>query len=446
MEHVAEVVRRSRWILRALEWNDTRARYPNLWHEGMPCHVFAGARAAGRLRLGDLVAVFYPASSLHTARSERFVGLSRVIGLRMAVSSGSAWIDLSTEHRFDTPLAPSRQPPRVLLCCDPGWPAADVALFREVFDAAVAAGWAPDPEDRVETRTPESEPPIRQDDRPEPAPLPRPAARAGTRVFAGADYSGDMRDSRYGTWLALVELDGARLRVTRVEPTGRHGLEARLRNPDRQLMTAEAIGLDFPFGLPIGFAERLLGGPFPEDGWWGLARRLEKMTRPDFLVALQDYREAHGEPKRWTDEHARAFSPLHRVNPDLGPMTYHGVRMIAEDRSRYAIRPFESALGRRLLEVYPGALARTLRADGAVDEGRCGALLAALARLDWLPVEVTGAERGACLARRDALDAVLAARMAAAAVLTGEADRIPTELAPENADRVRVEGWIYGLP
>ena len=30
--------RRSRWMLRALEWNDPRARYPNLWVDGMPVH------------------------------------------------------------------------------------------------------------------------------------------------------------------------------------------------------------------------------------------------------------------------------------------------------------------------------------------------------------------------------------------------------------------------
>ena len=65
----------------------------------------------------------------------------------------------------------------------------------------------------------------------------------------------------------------------------------------------------------------------------------------------------------WNDEHAKAFSPLHRVNPDLGPMTFHGIRMIAKGRSRHALRPFESAKGRLLFEVYPGtfSLSRPLR-------------------------------------------------------------------------------------
>src|SRR5262249_38311347 len=151
-----------------------------------------------------------------------------------------------------------------------------------------------------------------------------------------------------------------RLRLLRLEPTGRAGLHARLRDSDAELRRAEACGLDFPFGLPVAFAEHLLGGPFPEEGWGALARRLEKMTPPEFLVAIQDFREAHGEPKRRTDERVDEFSPLHRVNPDLGPMTFHGIRMIAEERSRYAVRPFDTARGRALLEVYPGGSLRRL--------------------------------------------------------------------------------------
>ena len=42
-------------------------------------------------------------------------------------------------------------------------------------------------------------------------------------------------------------------------------------------------------------------------------------------------------------------------------------------------------------------------------------------------------------------EAVIAARCAAVAVLTAEANKTPEELAPEQAERVRKEGWIYGL-
>ena len=71
-----EIARRSRWMMRAMEWDDPRARYPNIWHEGMPRHIIAFERVVGRLRLGDLVAVFYPASQRHADRAEKFTGLS----------------------------------------------------------------------------------------------------------------------------------------------------------------------------------------------------------------------------------------------------------------------------------------------------------------------------------------------------------------------------------
>lgn len=442
-----------------MEWDEPRARYPNLWRDGMPAHVLAFERIGARLHLGDLIAVFYPESTRHPRRSNRFVGLSRVVGLRRAGAQGHAWIDLETAHRFDPPRRPSRAPRRVFMCCDPGWPEQDVALFREVFDAAIAAGWAPHAEELAEREeTPAARPgaepaqarvDVPEPDAPEEGPArnetasrpPEASAGNGERVFAGADYSGDMRDPREHTWLALVALSDDRLRVLRLAPTGRSGLQTALRDPDRELMRAEAIGLGFPFGLPVAFAESLLGGPFPEEGWWALARRLERMSWPEYLTALHDFRDSRGELQRLADEQAGTLSPLHRSDPDLGSRCYHGIRMIAEDRSRYAIRPFESAQGRALIEVNPHGSLRKIGVGGEPSKG----VIARLETLPFLPVALDDAARQRCLQRRDALDAVIAARCAAVATLTAEAEKTPEQLAPEQADRVRREGWVYGL-
>ena len=35
--------------------------------------------------------------------------------------------------------------------------------------------------------------------------------------------------------------------------------------------------------------QSLLGGAFPDEGWWALARRLERLTRPEFLVAVEEF-------------------------------------------------------------------------------------------------------------------------------------------------------------
>ena len=119
-----EIGKPTRWMIRAMEWDDPRARYPNIWHAGMPRHMLALERLAGRLRLGDLVAIYYPASSRHPERSERYLGLSRIIGLRRADMPGYAWIDVETAHRFHPPLALDAAPRRVFMCCDAGWPGA----------------------------------------------------------------------------------------------------------------------------------------------------------------------------------------------------------------------------------------------------------------------------------------------------------------------------------
>jgi hypothetical protein len=466
---------RSRWLMRAMEWNEPRARYPNQFRDDMPERLLLVDHHASRLRMGDLITLYYPPSERHPRRSDRFLGLSRVIGL-MRGHAGHTWVDVETAHRFDPPLKIEEQPRRVFLCCDAGWTGPEVRLFRKVFAAAVAAGYTPREGEREtdepvaaatprKEKTPAPEPTPADTSEPEPASAPRPAAptaaRAstaappqvapplpGARTFAGVDYSGDMRDPRGSTCLAIVELlEDDALRLYRLQATGRTGLQGLLRDPDASLMSAEAIGLDFPFGVPLPFAETLLAGPFPDEGWWALAKRFETLSRPDYLVALQEFREANGEVKRLTDEKANAFSPLHRVNPDLGPMTFHGIRMIAEDRSRYAVRPFEMAQGRLLLEVYPGATVRSFATGlrGRKGRQRLLGIVDELAALERWPLRIEAPLLDSCLASRDALDSVIAARSAAVAVLSGETERTAEELSPGEAARIRHEGWIYGV-
>jgi len=449
-----------------MEWNDVRARYPNVWHEGMPCQLLASDRVAQRLRLGDLIAIYYPASQRHAERSERFLGLSRVAGLRRAHAHGFGWVELETAHRFDPPIDLEQPPSRVFLCCDPGWPGPEVAMFARLFDAATVAGWQPNPDEIESAHSAGPEhlgerevgPPTAGEvaqaaaatDTPlpsgAPAQLDKELIEHG-RLFAGVDYSGDMRDPRDRTWLATVALQDDRLHVIRLEATGRAGLERYLRDPDRTLMNVEAIGMTFPFGLPLPFAESLLGGKFPEEGWWALAKKLERLTRPEYLIRIQEYREAQGEPKRLTDEKVDAPSPLYRLGPDLGSRSFHGIRMIAEDRSRYAMRPFESAQGKLLLEVHPEALFRRVLGDAQSEDERerLKSVVAALPALESLPLEIGDRFARDCRTRETALRAVVAARCTAIAVLTGEADKAPDELAPGEGDRVRREGWIYGV-
>lgn len=433
--------RHSRWMLRVLEWNDPKAKYPNLWHDGMPVHVLAFDTVAQRLRLGDLIAVYHPGGAAAAKKHGAFLGLSRVVGLRRSYSASQYWIDLETAHKLAEPLVPERSPRRVFLCCDPEWPGADVALFRQLFAAAVAAGWAPAPSELEEAG--EIRPVV-----PRPAPQPDPEPEEGGRLFCGVELGGGLHDRRQHTWIAVARLTGGDepvLKVVRLEATGRSGMASLLRSPDAGIMAAEGIGMAFPFGMPLPFVEAIQGGSYPEAGWWDLVHALEKLSYPDFLAKVQEFHQDQGDALRLTDQARSAGSPLRRDLPDLGSVTYHGMRMLAEGRSRYVVRPFESAEGHLLFEVRPPLQELGLDEASAGAAGKWApAIGERLAGLPTLPLILEGDALKACRSGPAALKAVLAARQTAAAVLSGEVARSPEELDAGEADRIRKEGWIYG--
>lgn len=423
-----DLTRRSRWMLRLVEWNDAKASHPHVWLNGMPLHVLALNRVAGRVRLGDLIAIYYPDSEQYPERANKFLGLSRVVGLRKSENPSHAWIDLETAHRIHKGLTLDQSPRLDFLCCDPEWPDLEVQLFQGVFDAAVADGWKPRSAEIADTVPEVSETADRD------------------RSFGGASYCGDMRDPQEETWLATVSLRDDRLRVTRLCATGRRGLQLYLTDPDQGLGPVEAVGLDFAFSFPVTFfgsAADEAGGK--RDGWL-METEIKTLSRPDFLERVHDFRQAQGDLKRFTDESAQAPSPLQRDDRDLSSMTYHGVRMLAEGRSGYVVRPFESAEGKPLLEVYPGGVLRKLgfiTPDGKLE--KLAKIVAKLGSLTHLPIDITPNFVQACKEKWSALDAVMAARTAASAMLSGEAQQAPEELAPDQAGQVRIEGWIYGM-
>jgi len=488
-----DTTRRSFWMLRVLEWNDPKAKYPNLWTDGLPSTVLVFDTIATRLRLGDLIAVFHPASSRHPARSERFVGLVRVAGLRRAERSARSdryWLDLDPAHRYRRPVDLGSAPRRVFLCCDPGWPETERAMFEKLHAIAMSERWSPlpgedfpaveagkpsvsdpIPDERSETAVvttpveasaaePPSEPAPADEPEPIAEPEPQPIAAldstpesapaevepSGTgepRWFGGVSWAGDRRDPRDGSWFALATFDGASMRVVRLEPTGRTGVQAYLRDPDRDLSRVEATGCAFPFGQPQAFVEHVVDGPFPEEGWWGVAKAFEHIGYTAYLRKVQEFRDRAGAVARYVDDRVGMASPLSRDHGDRASMSFHGIRMVAADRSRFAIRPFESAQGRLLLEVAPDTAIREFGLDGATRDA--GGLLDALASTGELPLVLDGPLRARCVKNLEAVRAVLAARCAARAVLSGETDKTPEELAPDAPEQVRREGWIYGV-
>ncbi|MBX9689524.1 MAG: DUF429 domain-containing protein, partial [Candidatus Obscuribacterales bacterium] len=185
------------------------------------------------------------------------------------------------------------------------------------------------------------------------------------RKIAGADCSGS-KELPNDTWLALGTLSGNKLELSSISKVGMHGLAGELnKTPD-----LSAVGLDCPFSLPVEFmnflAKELEQAEF--QSWQSMAEQVVFMPFDRFQDLAKTFKK---EVKRVTDKAscAQALSPLHRGNPSMIQMTYHGIRMLAGlDPKRFFVLPFQEAIekGAAVIEVYPRA---TLKCLGLPDTG-----------------------------------------------------------------------------
>ena len=269
----------------------------------------------------------------------------------------------------------------------------------------------------------------------------------------GIDFSGARGDRN--TWVAsghltargALQLDGAQM-------TPRQVVTELLSSVPSPVVA----GIDFPFSLPRPFAEFLTTDTLTTmpDVW----RALSELTLSDFIAARDAFVHRFGEPKRAGDEaHFReSFSPLHKVNPNMLPMTYYGIRMLHElhqnHRDRWQVPPIPSddvnpGESVTLLETMPGAF---LRSIGTIYKGykkpgspqlrdeRRNTILDALECRAGLEVLNLSAVRDECLANDDCLDSVVAAVTAAC----WAQDQLRF-VHPDESELVdaTLEGWIY---
>ncbi len=184
------------------------------------------------------------------------------------------------------------------------------------------------------------------------------------RIIAGADCSGS-KETPNETWLAVGTLTGAGLEISQISKVGMHALPGELAK-----LNLHSVGLDFPFSLPREFldylAEKAERAAFQE--WQEVVEHLIFLP----LDAFQDFvLRFKKEPKRYTDKStlAQGLSPLHRGNPSMVQMTWHGMRMLASlSPEKFSILPFsDPAAGHcNVLEVYPRT---TLKCMGLPDTG-----------------------------------------------------------------------------
>ena len=286
----------------------------------------------------------------------------------------------------------------------------------------------------------------------------------------GVDFSGAQTDRN--TWLARGSLRDDTLSLNSCRPVSRSELTDELAKCAGPTVAA----LDFPFSVPREFARFWQPEEAPifetmPDLWAAAAG----MDWNDFSALRDAFVARYGELKRSCDP-PESYSCLHRVNPNMVPMTFRGMQMLhrlwtgntANPMSvpplPYRSRPYRSRPDRSrpdrsrpdlgpdtvLLEVMPGAVLR--RMELPFKGYKNGARAPALRRqiLDELPgkatpVIVSLAEmRELCLAHHDGLDAVVAA--IAAALWAIDPSRFPTPPAeghPGYDPAVLLEGWLY---
>ena len=271
----------------------------------------------------------------------------------------------------------------------------------------------------------------------------------------GIDYSGAKDDNK--TWVAQG----------RLTPQGALVFEGAnmIRRKDVvnlliAVSTPAIAAIDFPFCIPQEFAEFLnTGGDLKAmpDVW----RIIDEMSLEDFYAARDAFVKRWGEPKRAGDaaHFSESFSPLHKVNPNMLPMTYRGIRMLhrlyRESPDRWAVPPIKASRSQAesvtLLETMPGAFLKSIGTiykgykkpkSAALRDERRNAILDAVQRNSGIALPNLAELRDDCVASDDCLDAVVAAVAAAAWAQNLARFRHPSA---EELATARLEGWIYAL-
>jgi hypothetical protein len=271
----------------------------------------------------------------------------------------------------------------------------------------------------------------------------------GLEIF-GVDFSGAAPDKN--TWIASATLVDGGLELRECFPASRNQVADLL----LALPAGSVAALDFPFSVPLPFAEYWTPGAEDMTQLWTAAAAMESA---EFMKLRDDFVAQHGEPKREIDKsHTEAYSCLHKANPNMVPMTFRGMQMLARLWTAgcdVPPLPSQNAGKAVLLEVMPGAVLRSL---GLPFKGyKNGKRRLELRRtiLDSLPelspVGLPNLQefREACMSSHDCLDAVVAALAAALWSIDPGIFRLPSaDGDPEDplslpGSVLRLEGWLY---
>ncbi len=271
----------------------------------------------------------------------------------------------------------------------------------------------------------------------------------------GVDYSGARSDRH--TWISRGVLEGDQLVLESCGPISRKELTENLTevrgefSPESPQEISTVAALDFPFSVPQEFAAFWRPEATTMPQLWSAAAAMELK---EFLDLRDRFVARHGELKRLSDTfYKECYSPLHKVNPNMVPMTFRGMQMLDRlGRAGCSIPPLAPPPGTKtlLLEAMPGAALRGMRLpfkgykNGAHAPELRQKILEGLAGQSGLRLPNLGDFYGQGLASHDGLDSLVAAVVAALWAQDPTRFRRPAALGAEDFDsRVMLEGWLY---
>ena len=270
-------------------------------------------------------------------------------------------------------------------------------------------------------------------------------------AIVGVDFSGAAPDR--DTWFAHGHLDDGNLALERVQPIRREDLYSLM----LRLPVPAVAAMDFPFGLPQEFLPHI--GVTDDyktiDEIWTILAYTDRQDLEDVAAEfVRDYSEPHRVVERHYPE---SSSTLHRVNPDMLPMTYLGARLLSrwwdhKDRPPWHVLPLEPPSEPpekcvTVMETMPGAFLRSVRlpyryykGKGPISLQNRDRIIDGLGPKSGIALPNLDEWRYACRANTDCLDAVVAAVCAAAWLQGADGFRPPQQ---QEEAAARREGWLY---
>lgn len=302
------------------------------------------------------------------------------------------------------------------------------------------------------------------------------AAVAETQIL-GVDFSGAGRDTDVGkTWVTKGKLAGQRLTVEWCCAKSRADLEKLL----LQMPLGSVAAMDFPFGVPKEFANRLEPTADKMPCLWEEVSLIRELQQ--FKAAANEWAEL----LRVGDlKYPNAQPCLHLGRPVMVNMTFEGMKLLHRlwQTGRFEVPPLASRQPSQrlpvLLEVMPGAalkvfnLPTTRYKDGKDETQRRDRrktrsdILKGLSDASGVGLEILDSIRDKCIQDRggDAIDSLVATVVGARWALSKSNFLVPTcelvttlrrkprhrrQASPQILDQgltelqaARLEGWIY---